>query len=118
MTAGTNGIIGTLKSSGEHDSGCARIDRHTTKIVKAEMAQIVHAMALKPCCSSVTPTAENTIHATAKIQIYFCHIAFKSHQTMFMYNFVEIIGQNLLKIAEFIPTTLVEIAFGLFDLGL
>ena len=66
--------MGTLKSSGEHDSGCARIDRQTTKIVKAEMAQIVHATALKPCCSSVTPTAENTIHATAKIQIYFCFV--------------------------------------------
>ena len=73
LTAGTNGIIGTLKSSGEHDSGCARIDRQTTKIVNAEMAQIVHAIALKPCRSSVTPTAENTIHATAKIQIYFCN---------------------------------------------
>ena len=120
LTAGTNGIIGTLKSSGEHDSGCARIDRHATKIVKAEMAQIVHAMALKPCCSSVTPTAENTIHATAKIQIYFCHIIERSKviRLCLCTNFVQIIGQNLLKMAEFIPTTLVEIAFGLFDLGL
>ena len=67
FTAGTNGIIGTLKSSGEHDSGCARIERQTTKIVKAARAQIVHAIVLKPCFSSVTPTAEKTIHATAKI---------------------------------------------------
>ena len=62
-----NGIIGTLKSRTEDDSGCALIESVHIRITNAEIPRIAQATLLNPCCSSVTPTAENAIQARAKL---------------------------------------------------
>ena len=48
LTAGTKGIIGTLKSSGDFDSGWALIERQTNRITNADSAQKVQATPLNP----------------------------------------------------------------------